>query len=339
MDRLSKLIALLAFTLIANTVFAATTRTVTITPAGQGGTYNSLSAAEDAEDNTGDLVSRDEIVVFQISGDWSGGADTTAVTIDGWTTDSTHYIEIRTTGSALHDGKWNTSKYILSQTSGATTMLINEAYTRVIGLQIYNGRTTGNAIGLQITTGGDNSTVDRCIFKGFAAQTLGYNIGLGLYVAGCVVKNCIAFDQLVNNAASAGFYFNANSTVLNATAYGCIRGFNRAGGTITLTNCLAQACTDGFNGTFTATTCASDIASDLASGQTATGTVTFVDTGSDDYHLASNDTIALNAGTDLSTTFTTDIDGQTRSGTWDIGADEYISGAVPMLMLPGTMLR
>jgi hypothetical protein len=36
-----------------------------------------------------------------------------------------------------------------------------------------------------------------------------------------------------------------------------------------------------------------------------------------------NDTSAIDKGTSLSTYFTTDKDGKTRTGTWDIGAYEY----------------
>ena len=58
-------------------------------------------------------------------------------------------------------------------------------------------------------------------------------------------------------------------------------------------------------------------------------TFTFVDEANDDFHLAStDDTGAKDYGTDLSSdpnlSFNDDIDGDTRSGTWDIGADERI---------------
>ena len=53
--------------------------------------------------------------------------------------------------------------------------------------------------------------------------------------------------------------------------------------------------------------------------------VLFEDKSNSDFHLDSNDTRALDAGTDLSSDsyypFSTDIDGDTRSG-WSIGADD-----------------
>ncbi|MEA2007005.1 MAG: hypothetical protein U9O20_02480, partial [Patescibacteria group bacterium] len=44
-----------------------------------------------------------------------------------------------------------------------------------------------------------------------------------------------------------------------------------------------------------------------------------------DFHLQSTDTELKDAGTDLTLEgFSDDIDGDTRSGDWDIGADEMI---------------
>jgi hypothetical protein len=61
--------------------------------------------------------------------------------------------------------------------------------------------------------------------------------------------------------------------------------------------------------------------------------VAFVDEDGDDFHLNASDTVAKNKGTDLSgdsyLPFSDDIDGQTRSGTWDIGADEYVAAGNP----------
>jgi hypothetical protein len=55
---------------------------------------------------------------------------------------------------------------------------------------------------------------------------------------------------------------------------------------------------------------------------------TFEDSANYDFHLSASDpnNVAIDAATDLSSdainAFSTDIDGQTRSGSWDIGADE-----------------
>ncbi|MDP2830585.1 MAG: hypothetical protein Q8O21_00800 [bacterium] len=50
------------------------------------------------------------IAIAQIDGAWAA-ADTTAVTIDGWTTSATNYIKVYTTSEARHNGKWDNTKY------------------------------------------------------------------------------------------------------------------------------------------------------------------------------------------------------------------------------------
>lgn len=65
------------------------------------------------------------------------------------------------------------------------------------------------------------------------------------------------------------------------------------------------------------------------------GVVTFVDETGDDFHLAAADTVARNKGKNLSENvnlaITVDIDGQTRVGTFDVGADEFY--AAPTITL------
>ena len=76
-------------------------------------------------------------------------------------------------------------------------------------------------------------------------------------------------------------------------------------------------------------------------GNDRTGqTFTFADAGSDDYHLASGDGGAKDFGADFSSddslAFTTDIDNDNRTPTWDIGIDEYIVTAVGQIIIIGS---
>lgn len=68
-----------------------------------------------------------------------------------------------------------------------------------------------------------------------------------------------------------------------------------------------------------------------------TGTPTYVDSANDDFHLASGDTVAKDNGTDLSAdanyAFDDDIDSDTRSGSWDIGFDEFVSAGPSTLTI------
>jgi hypothetical protein len=55
----------------------------------------------------------------------------------------------------------------------------------------------------------------------------------------------------------------------------------------------------------------------------------FVSLAGEDYHLKTSGHKAGNSGTDLSASFTDDVDGATRSQAWDMGADEAVSGTTP----------
>src|SRR3990170_1219772 len=81
--------------------------TVTKTIKSSGGDYTSLSAWEAGQQ--GNLVTADQIQVAECY----SMLDTSICVINGWTTDATRYIEIKTPVSERHDGKWNTSKYRL----------------------------------------------------------------------------------------------------------------------------------------------------------------------------------------------------------------------------------
>src|SRR6185369_4337425 len=123
----------------------------------------------------------------------------------------------------------------------------------------------------------------------------------------------------------------------NCTSYNNGAGFRSAGtNKFTVINCLAAASAgdNDFIGSFTApsdynvSSDATAPGTNKATGKTAY-TDYFVDPANGDFHL--KDT-SLNlfglSGTDLSGTFTTDIDGVTRSAPWDIGADQYVAAGL-----------
>lgn len=104
-------------------------------------------------------------------------------------------------------------------------------------------------------------------------------------------------------------------------------GFYQAAGTPTARNCCASGNTTlDWQGTWSQTTCTAEDA-----------TPTYVDSANDDFHLASNDTVCINNGTDLSGdanyAFDDDIDFQTRTGSWDIGMDEYFVSGPPKFII------
>src|SRR3990167_9466847 len=121
----------------------ATTITSTIKPT--GGDYTSLSAWEAAKQ--GNLVTLDQIQQAECY----NMSDTTAVIVDGWTTDATRYIEIYGVASdktASNTGIWSTGRYRLEVASAlnSAALKILEAYARVDSLQVSGDATSTNYV-------------------------------------------------------------------------------------------------------------------------------------------------------------------------------------------------
>lgn len=305
----------------------ATERLKTIKPS--GGDYTSLSAAEAGEDDLGDLVSRDEWMHFSCY----AMEDTTAVTIVGWTTDATRFIQIDTPLSERHDGEWNTNKYRLSLTNAP--VWIQENNIHFVGIQF---QTTENRAdyypGCTIYNNYDycnDLQVDKCIFKGVDGG-INSNGLCPIYIVGgyfastpIKIQNSI-FIGCDGTWQDVGIRIHSPSQAgCLAYVYNCtfkdkkigIATDSSANLTIRVKNCGFISCADDMDGTITDATTNSTSTPTLASGKS--------------FHLASNDTTWLGQGTDLSADDgiinSQDIDGETRSGSWDIGADEYVAAA------------
>lgn len=317
--------------------------TVVTTTVGPSKDYTSLAAAEAGEQ--ADLVSAD----VQLDIECYSFEDTTAVVIDGWTTDATRYIRVYTPTAERHDGKWNTGKYRLVVSSTAVPVItFSENYVRFEGLQVHNtssDRAQGIAPGAVAFASGANLVkISHSIVRGTncsASATSSIGIGAADNAFDNLIwhiYNNIVYDWTMTagsggegrGISAAGFAQDAE--VENNTAHSCDVGIRRGGtGTAHAYNNLAQSCGTDFSGTWSGGThnASEDGTHPGTDGQT--GTATFVDAASDDFHLDAADTVALDNGTDRSAgaiAFTTDIDGETRSGSWDIGADEYPSSVV-----------
>lgn len=349
--------SLLIFTgllLLTPTSTLATTETVSLIRqncTGYTNCYTSLSAWESAKQR--DLVALNEIEVAKIEGIWTS-PDTTGVTIDGWTTGPDNYIKIYTAPEARHGGKWDTGKYYLQNSSNP--LIINEQYIKLDGLQINHTGTiySGTRFLIHFNPGSANASsieVSNSILKGTASTATGAQYGImfeSVATSAGVAKvwNNIIYDIVTSSASSMGISYNSmqwrsyiyNNTVINS--YTCYEGF---GANTVVKNNIAQNCTDGFNGTFESSSDynISSLATDApGSNSKNSTTVSFVDASGGDFHLSSSDTSAKDSGANLSSdsyvSFTTDIDGETRSGAWDIGADET-SGGVPTDTSPPTI--
>ncbi|MBT4251236.1 hypothetical protein HOD82_02680, partial [bacterium] len=294
---------------------------------------------------TGDDLGASVRAVAEIDGVWAS-ADTTAVRIDGWTTDSDNHIKVYTTDLARHDGRWNDGKYRMVRTSIGTyqeLLDVRTDYVVIDGLQIHvinNGfNSTAGISAANITNSSNKIEISNNIIKG----TITGNDAAGLksYSVGTIFEiwNNVIYDFDYNGSEGV-ILSNVSSNAYNNTFYNCYYGFYGEADDV-LKNNIVQNSTNGYYGTFDLTSDynISDVDATDAPNDTFTddyATVTFVDAASDDFHLSASDTGAMDVGADLSSdanlNFTTDIDGDTRPGTkdfgtldWDIGADEYFN--------------
>jgi hypothetical protein len=301
-------------------------------------------------DTSRDLVSANTTMNVACYAD---GQDSTAVTINLWTTGANTYINIYTPYlpsevgvTQRHNGKWDATKYrLVASVDYHGVIRISDEYVRVTGLQIENTGPKGNRpAGIEIDPGSATSEV-----------RLSYNIlratgtGTGDWWCAAIVQTNVggvvkAWNNIMYNWG-AGFFCDYastssgvtlyNNTVINSDNVGIDLG-GHASGSYRLANNLVQgAATNYFfaAGVLPLTYSATNLSQDATSPNGASfqnKTVTFV--GATDFHLASSDTNAKDQGTSLSSdpsvAFSDDIDGQSRpyGSAWDIGADEYASG-------------
>ena len=297
-------------------------KTVTVAPS--GGDYTTLQAAITGEvAANADLTAAgmDGILTISIQGTWSS-ADTTAVTVTGFTVDSTHYVRIITDSSNRASTVWSTGKYRLTRGSSGYALTVSNQYTRVEGLQISNTVDNGSCVYSTVA----NGRLIGCFLDGvtgggtgiYAEETTGW------YIYNNVVVRCGWYGIRMDYA---GYIYN--NTVMN-----CGTGIRTGNTVIYLTNNYAGGSTDydynsgGANnvwatnysedGTGTTTTAAFSISSGAY--------FTSITGGSENAALQSSSSL-VDAGTSLSGTFTDDINGTTRGATWDVGAYEYVGGA------------
>lgn len=332
---------------------AATVTVTTDVNTVSGGDYSSLSAWEAGEQ--ADLVAVNEIHEVICSG---SSADTTAVTISGWTTSQYCYIKITQGPSDRHGGVWDTGKYRLSvSTTFAYILTISEDFVRIDGLQI-EGTAASNGhpnIFVSSTAAAASSDVriENCLLrKGGSRNLAGTGASLRLSSGKTTVSNTIMYGNLGAGSSDIVYVeFGANAPTVNLHNVTIIGngsnqyGVNRTSGTVTAKNCyVGNNGTADYNGTMTLTTCAHS-SSGTFTGSTASiahdaTNFTNVTGGSEDYHLVSGaSSTLLSGGTDLSASFTTDIDDETRTAPWSIGADQYFASGSQTVDVPIALIE
>jgi hypothetical protein len=299
-------------------------KTVTVRPS--GGDYTSLQAAITGEvtANANLVTGLDGILTIQIEGDWSGGPDTTLVNVTGFTTDADHYVKIVTDKDNRAGTARDAGKYRLAASSNQGTLNLNQAYTRVTGLQVRD--TTGNGQSA-IEIYADDCIIDSCF-----VYDSGWH-GIRVYQA----ENTVIVNSIVVNSSRNGFLLYQSLSIL----YNCTSAGNGGGGFTIVNNAVIKNCYSGGNSTdylvsaggFTKTTCfSSDGTESTTEVDYDTTTFANVTAGSEDFALVSGSDL-IGAGTDLSSDatypFDWDITGATRSS-WDVGAAEFVASGVEL---------
>ena len=329
-----------------------TPRLLVIDSEGNGGTpatgaghtgrwYTDLAAWETGRQ--GDLLARNAIE--RALPYYDVGPDTIPLDINGWVTDAMHYVEINVPLSERHRGRWDDGRYRLDiNTVNGYALSMRVSNVKINGLQV---RLTKNQYSYSIITIKDavSAEVDfsNNIVRGNFTGT-GSGTGIDVYNLNNPQKvsiyNNYVFDVvnsgqitrgLVNSGSTGGRIFAYNNTIVNS-GFGIVTDFY----SITVKNNIVQDCSGGYvstgGGVFAAasTNNLSNLADAPGTNPQNSKTVAFVEAANKDFHLEFNDTAAKNAGADLSADappagglpITTDIDGDTRTGTWDIGADD-----------------
>jgi hypothetical protein len=310
---------------------------------GDGKTYSTIQAAVDAIPGnlSGQGVQTVEIYHGGVSvGGGTGSRYDESIDILTGFSNTGFADYIRVVGMVSHVGLRDYGIIIKGQAPGSGHLIVFEtvAYTRLENLAItaVSGWAGGATIGVWVK--GTNSQSIELFLYDLTPQAPNGAIGIYCHSVGNnhYLENCAA----VNVLRSTIYYFNSgvNHKVYNCTAfggadYGII--FNAC--TITVTNTivgdsitkdfLLQA---GANAVVTYCVSEDDSADDwggagnqinkVMADQFVSATV-----GSEDIHLKAG-ADCIDAGVDLSGTFTGDIDGDTRTGSWDVGADENVTG-------------
>jgi len=327
------------------------------TPSGNG-TTNAIEGANRAYASLNEWEAARQAVLTEVeecvcgSNGISHNADVTSTLINGWTTYADYYIYIHSDAASKASLSWSNSKYRL-YVADASALQPLEDYVRIDGLQIGKSSSNGNLqaclYAWNQTASANDIRISNCLLRQAGNNTY---TEPGIYFNAATIIgyiwNCCVYGLGTNiSAGNTAIHLNslASASVYSCIAIGGLRGIGRVAGTVTAKNCYAHFTSTGgvgYAGTFsTFEDCAASDTTGSESGldsiaySTSSGAYfTNLGAGTEDFHITASSAL-INVGTDTSgdaapMNFTVDIDGETRTGTWDIGPDEYVAGSTPL---------
>lgn len=176
------------------------------------------------------LVTNDEQLTIECRAS-SGAADTTGVTISGFTTDADNFVKVYVPPAHRHQGVWNTGKYRI-ETNGIALTASDTAYIDIIGLQVTSSVQQG------IVHSGSQTgvcAISHCIIKG---QSYNYRMGILLSRHSMTFN---IFNNIIYDWAGTGgqgvYRGDGNAYIYNNTVVNCTLGIN---GNFTSRTCIAK---------------------------------------------------------------------------------------------------
>lgn len=310
--------------------FTQTNATYTIKRA-----YNTLQDWEDSRQ--GDLVAagRREVGVCYNDGEFID-----RLVISGSTTDDSSYMHLTVAEGQRHTGLQDTGARIDPAGAGwgaQDAITVEDEYTRIEWLEITDVQDYADAISFSNSPPADNGLVANVFVHGFW-QGSG-NAAVNIAANGITVRNCFATGGTQRAISMSG----GSATIENCTFWGSPgsgNGIQIPAGDVSITNTIsvghdsgldvyietAGAATISAFGTNMFTSHGGGFDPDGYEGGNVSPPTDLEDlfvslSGTIDLHILPIGHTALDAGADLSSRFTDDIDGESR-GAWDIGADE-----------------
>ena len=287
----------------------------------------------------GNLVTANKIKVGVCYND---GAFSAGVTISGWTTDSTRYVVLTVAAIARHNGVIGAGAIVDRNNVAGNIIDIRAAHTIVEWLEITDWRVgaapnSGNAVQI-------NGNFTGCLIQNLILHTATVNVtegnstsnGCAITVGGLnagtvTIRNNLIYDLTgyaitIGNCSNSSTAFIQNCTV-HVTGVGIeTRDLNL---TSTIQNCMVTGTGTRFSAVGQSN-CRNNLSSDASApgtsaliNQSAANQYISLTGGSENFRLKAG-ADAIDAGFDLSGSFTTDFEGHPRGATWDIGADELL---------------
>jgi hypothetical protein len=279
--------------------------------------------------DTGDQIG---LAIAECYNDWPSGLDD-SLTISGWTADASHHVKVYAPESERHDGmmKSGTDYAGFTLVGSGTKISISALYTEIEGIALDSTVNYNTGLRTNWSPSGNYAVVHHCLFRNFGVPDYAFCAIIVGDDRDCKIYNNIFIKSRVrisNATYGDRWIYFYNNTLYDCHVYAGDDGVMRA-----KNNIAYRTDRDSFQGTFHA-----DSDYNLSDDATAPGShslidktlsdIDFVETtygDSQDLHIESTSD-ARDAGTDLSgdsgCPFANDIDYDTRTGNWDIGADE-----------------